>query len=195
MIGRPGSRIGSGGCCVSHASSGAKMRPNWFGFCCWGISVLRCGVIVAAMVGWLLPWLERRTLIRHAGEVGSWSAAGEGGACGPTFTLGASRLDLSRQCGRGVRWFGWGELALSWRVRHLCFDTVPDRLLQVHAVESGDLLEAGRRGHVDLGQPVADHVDADEDHALLTQHRSDRGTDLPIPRAHLGFLRPPADMH
>src|SRR5208282_2449097 len=37
------------------------------------------------------------TPLPQAGEVGARSAAGEGGACGTTRTLGASRLDLSRE--------------------------------------------------------------------------------------------------
>jgi Uma2 family endonuclease len=49
-------------------------------------------------------------------------------------------------------------------------DRVPDAALETDAVEPVDLLQAGRRGHVDLRQPAADHVDADEDQALRAQH-------------------------
>src|SRR5258707_14855709 len=38
-------------------------------------------------------------------------------------------------------------------------DGVPDVALQRDAIEAVDLLQAGRRGDVDLGQVVADHVD------------------------------------
>src|SRR5690606_41103550 len=39
------------------------------------------------------------------------------------------------------------------------------------------LADAGRAGDVDLGQPVADHVQADETHAAFTHPRADLGGD------------------
>src|SRR5882757_5121699 len=74
-------------------------------------------------------------------------------------------------------------------------DAIPDLGLQRHTVEAVDLLQAGRRGDVDLGEPVADHVDADEDHAEPRQFRSDRVADLAVALAELGLHRLAADMH
>ncbi len=51
-------------------------------------------------------------------------------------------------------------------------DAIPDLRLQRHAVEAVDLLQAGRRGDVDLGELVADHVDADEDQAAPRELRA-----------------------
>src|SRR5437763_16277423 len=73
-------------------------------------------------------------------------------------------------------------------------DRVPDVARQVDAVETGDLLDAGRRGHVDLGQVIADHVDADEDEALVAQRGADRGADVALARRQLGLLGAAADM-
>src|SRR5882672_4114361 len=74
-------------------------------------------------------------------------------------------------------------------------DAIPDLGLQRHPVEPVDLLQAGRRGDVDLGEPVADHVDADEDHAEPRQFRSDGVADLAVALAELGLHRFAADMH
>src|SRR6267143_6804291 len=46
------------------------------------------------------------------------------------------------------------------------FDGIPDLGCDLDAGEPCDFLDAGRRGDVDLGQPVADHVDADKDEPL-----------------------------
>ena len=54
------------------------------------------------------------------------------------------------------------------------------------------LLDAGRRGDVDLGQPVADHVDADEDQPARPEVRADARADLPLPVGQHGLLRLPA---
>ncbi len=53
------------------------------------------------------------------------------------------------------------------------FDGVPDVGFDADPVEAVDLLDAGRRGHVDLGHEAADHVDADEDEAALGERRAD----------------------
>src|SRR5208282_6292867 len=63
------------------------------------------------------------------------------------------------------------------------FDRIPDLRRDLDALEPRDLLDAGRRGDVDLRQPVADHVDADKDEPLGTQGRPDRSTDLAVARA------------
>src|SRR3546814_5281850 len=73
-------------------------------------------------------------------------------------------------------------------------DRVPDPRLQLHPVEAVDLLEAGRRGDVDLGQMRADHVDADEDQAALLQGRADRLADLALAGRQRRLLRGAADM-
>ena len=59
-------------------------------------------------------------------------------------------------------------------------DGVPDLRLEADAVEAVDLLDAGRRGDVDLGEIVADHVDAHEDQATAAQGRADGLADLPV---------------
>src|SRR5947207_15552109 len=59
-------------------------------------------------------------------------------------------------------------------------DTIPDLGLQRHAVETVDLLQAGRRRDVDFGAVVADHVDADEDHADPRQFGSDGLADVAL---------------
>src|SRR6516225_10267019 len=74
------------------------------------------------------------------------------------------------------------------------FYRVPDLWRDLHTVEPRDLLNAGRRGDVDLGQPVADHVDADKDQPLGAQGRSDRSADLAVTGAQLGPLRAGSDM-
>src|SRR4051812_18309246 len=74
-------------------------------------------------------------------------------------------------------------------------DAVPDLRFQRHAVEAVDLLQAGRRGDVDLGQPIADHVDADEDQAAFRQLRTDRLADLEVALAERRLHRLAAYMH
>jgi hypothetical protein len=88
---------------------------------------------------------------------------------------------------------GWTErpdLRLDLRL-----DLVPDRLLDLDAVEARNFLQAGRRGHVDLGEVVADHVDAHEEQAPLSQIGADGGADVMLARGERAFLRPAADMH
>src|SRR5882757_1069012 len=74
-------------------------------------------------------------------------------------------------------------------------DAIPDLGLERHAVETVDLLQAGRRSDVDLGEIVADHVDADEDHAEPRQLRADDVADLAVAFGELGLHRYAADMH
>jgi len=71
-------------------------------------------------------------------------------------------------------------------VDHLLFKEFGVGDKYVDAVEALELLDAGRRGHVDLGQPVADHVDADEDLAVVAQRRADGGTDFAVALGQLG---------
>src|SRR5882724_8338969 len=73
-------------------------------------------------------------------------------------------------------------------------DGVPDVALERDAVEAVDLLQSGRRGDVDLGQVVADHVDADEDQAALGQRRADDLADLALAGGQARLLGAAADM-
>ena len=86
--------------------------------------------------------------------------------------------------GCGVRRECRGGGAASCRVetalRQAAVDGVPDQGLDADTVEAVDLLDAGRRGDVDLGQVIAEHVDADEDQPALAQRRADRPADLQI---------------
>src|SRR3954469_5595157 len=52
-------------------------------------------------------------------------------------------------------------------------DCVPNIDRQIDPVQAGDLLDTRWRGHVNLGHVIADHVDADEDKALLPERRPD----------------------
>src|SRR5580698_3507256 len=74
------------------------------------------------------------------------------------------------------------------------FDRIPDFTSKIAAGESTDLLNAGRRSHVDLGEPVADYIDARENEAALLQCRSDGFADLAIARGQFGGFRFSADM-
>ena len=65
----------------------------------------------------------------------------------------------------------------------LRLDGVPEIHFQGHPVEAVDLLQAGGRGDVDLGEEVADDVDAGEDQAARFQRRTDGLADLLLPRA------------
>ena len=63
------------------------------------------------------------------------------------------------------------------------------------AAEALHLADARRRGDVDLGQIIADHVDADEDEAAALQLRADRLADLALAlRQLVGSGRPPTCM-
>ena len=57
-------------------------------------------------------------------------------------------------------------------------DRVPDQCGDVGAAEALDLPDAGRRGDIDLGQIIADHVDADEDQAALFEISPDPRADF-----------------
>ena len=57
------------------------------------------------------------------------------------------------------------------------FDGVPDHGFQRDAIEPTDLLKPGGRGYIDLGEPIANNVNADEDQTLLFQDGTDRFTD------------------
>ena len=76
---------------------------------------------------------------------------------------------------------GAGERAL---------ERVEEHRGDVEAGLLGDLLEAGRAGDVDLGQAVADHVQADQQQAARRQHRAERLGDLAVARARAAAPRP-----
>src|SRR5262245_21207780 len=61
-----------------------------------------------------------------------------------------------------------------------CFDKKPG---DVEARLILDLAEAGRAGDVHFGQPVADHVEADEQQASFRDRGPDRRGDLAMARA------------
>ncbi len=71
--------------------------------------------------------------------------------------------------GRGVGVRGFSESL---------FDRVPDLVFEGQAVEAVDLLQARGRGDVDLGQVIADDVDADENEAAALQLGADDLADL-----------------
>src|SRR5260370_8661690 len=73
-------------------------------------------------------------------------------------------------------------------------DRVPDIYREIDPVEPSDLLDAGRRGHVDLGHVVADHVDPDKNQPLRPEARPDRGANLALARRQPRLLRAAADM-
>src|SRR5690349_11097256 len=75
------------------------------------------------------------------------------------------------------------------------FNRVPDEGGDVRPAEPLDLADAGRRRHVDLGEVVADDVDADEDEAARFQRRPDALADLAIAPGHLAGFGTAADMH
>ena len=74
-------------------------------------------------------------------------------------------------------------------------DPVPDHSRDVDPVEPFQFLDTRGRGHVDLRQVSADHVDAHEDLALFLQKRADGRTDLLIPFREADLFRPAAHMH
>src|SRR5215469_4877423 len=74
------------------------------------------------------------------------------------------------------------------------FDRVPDLRGNIDPIEPRDLLDAGRRGDIDLCQPVADYIDPDKDEPLRTQGWPDRVADLPVALARFGFHRSRSDM-
>src|SRR5687767_14577009 len=66
---------------------------------------------------------------------------------------------------------------------------VPDLALDRSAREAIDLLDAGGRGDVDLGEIAADHVDADEDQSAFAQLGADGVADLALALGEFGALR------
>src|SRR5579883_3672732 len=74
-------------------------------------------------------------------------------------------------------------------------DAIPDLRLERHAIETVDLLHACRRGHVDLGEIISDHIDADEDQATPRQFGPDDLANLAVALGELALHRLAADMH
>src|ERR1700722_14753928 len=66
------------------------------------------------------------------------------------------------------------------RLASLRLDRIPDQCRDIGAAEILDRADAGGRGDVDLGQEVADHVDADEDEAAFAQSRPEPRADFPL---------------
>src|SRR5580765_897200 len=59
---------------------------------------------------------------------------------------------------------------------------IDEHLRHVEPALLRDFLEPGRAGHIDLGQAVADHIQADEQQAALREHRADGLGDLAVAR-------------
>ena len=93
-------------------------------------------------------------------------------------------------------------MQLAWRMcgsrsgqAQLRLDLVPHQLRDIRPADVLHRADAGRRGHVDLGEPAADHVDADEQQPALAQMRPEPRADLALARRQLGFLRRAAAHH
>ena len=71
----------------------------------------------------------------------------------------------------------------------LRLDHVPDHSRDVVPAELCDLPDAGRRGDVDLGEVIADHVDTDEDQPALFQLRPEPRANLLVAVGEGGWLR------
>src|ERR1700704_556414 len=54
----------------------------------------------------------------------------------------------------------------------LLLDHIPNLRRDIRPAELGDGADAGRRGHVDLGETAVDDVDADEQQSALAQRRA-----------------------
>jgi hypothetical protein len=65
----------------------------------------------------------------------------------------------------------------------LLFDEVDHVAFQSNAVKRVDLLNAGGAGHVNFGQKIANHIQADEIQTVGNQQASKSVTDFPISRA------------
>src|SRR6185437_16506232 len=92
-----------------------------------------------------------------------------------------------------IPWLGGASSKAKLGRRAKAFNPLPQRL---GGVDAGERLErdgAGRRGHIDLGQVVADHVDADEQQPAGLQLRADGGADLAVAGGQLDGLGAPAD--
>src|SRR6056297_183204 len=74
-------------------------------------------------------------------------------------------------------------------------DGVPDQRFDVDGIETVHLLNAGRRGDVDLRHVVADDVDPDKNEPLVAQGRPDSLADFAVPGTEFGFYRSAADVH
>src|SRR5262245_42801917 len=77
----------------------------------------------------------------------------------------------------------------------LRLDGIPDQRRDIGAAEAFELADAGWRGDVDLGEELADHVDADEKEAALLEDGPDALADFAVALGHLALLGPAADMH
>src|SRR5258708_13330385 len=88
-----------------------------------------------------------------------------------------------------------GSCRLPARFLETHLDSIPDLRFQRDAVETVDLLPAGRRGDVDTGEIAADHVDADEQQAASGELRPDDLAQFPVALAERVLHRHAADMH
>ena len=77
----------------------------------------------------------------------------------------------------------------------LGLDCIPQKARDIGTAEALDLADAGRRGNVDLGEIIADHVDADEKEATFAQGGADAVADFLLAFRQFRMLGAPADMH
>src|SRR5437660_3987275 len=141
--------------------------------------MIRPGVAAAGAIetGERVRAALRERLSQHVARPGAWPAAPAGIGTG----------SIGHQLLRGLFRLGRTAIGAGGEPR---LDRVPDRRREIDAVEPGDLLDAGRRGHVDLGHVIADDVDADKYQPLLSEARPDRGADVALAGGQLGFDGP-----
>src|SRR5690606_10686337 len=146
---------------------------------------------------WLLAWARKSAWawvsgllvrVRMTSSVGSTGAASSSANPTPSTSMPCSRSDSTRvaprrsrsptpACGATVL-MPWNGLApASGRVRRAALDGVEQQAGDVEAELRVEFADAGRAGDVDLGQPVADHVQADEAHAAPDHFRAHLGGD------------------
>ena len=77
---------------------------------------------------------------------------------------------------------------------NLLLGKVNDLGFEADVVEPVDLLHAGRAGHIDLGQILANDVEADKIQPFATQARPDEGTDIAVTRSDSSLDTGAADM-
>src|SRR5712692_7443449 len=98
------------------------------------------------------PWLGERASSSRAAAIAS--------APFPTCTTRMPEFSTTVRASSALMSLSGGLLGFR---PHLRFHHVPDRGGDVRSAELRHLPDSGRRGDVDLGEIVADHVDADED--------------------------------
>ena len=83
-----------------------------------------------------------------------------------------------------------GTAGCDWRSRESGFDDVEKLAGDIKPELRIEFTQAGRRGDIDFGQPVADDVETDEQHAAAFQFGPDLGGDPAVPLADSGTPTP-----